>query len=44
MRVVVVLKKIHGNEGLFEKLLMRVFAGKKRAQSASEMQKWANAR
>jgi hypothetical protein len=44
MRVVVVLKKIHGNEGFLEKLLMRVFAGKKQAQSASAMQKWANAR
>ncbi len=44
MRVVVVLKKLHGNENFVTKFLMRMFAGNKQDQSSPAMQKWANAR
>jgi len=44
MRVVMILKKIHGNENFLQKLFVRMFSGKKQAQPTPALQKWANAR
>lgn len=41
-RVVMVLKKIHGNENFVTKFLARMLAGNKQAESASATQKWVN--
>ncbi len=39
IRVCVVLKRPEGNENLVTKLMERIFAGKKQAQSSPGMQK-----
>jgi hypothetical protein len=43
MRVVVVLRKIHGQENFLEKFVMGLFSGKKQEQSPV-MRKWVNAK